>query len=105
MGQYLYAILAAAVILLALLIFPMVEEWLGRLTQMRSYTITLPVSSEGHAYLSQLFRAHGVKIIACRRSRAGSEMTCKITAYGRPRSHEALVDELLLDSQVIGFDI
>jgi putative Mg2+ transporter-C (MgtC) family protein len=103
-GEYLFSTLAAMVILLTLLIFPYLENFLGKLTQTRVYLITTLAHAEKYAAIKEKFHQHDLKIITSRHSRKENQMVCKFTATGRPRNHESLVNELFIDPEVKTFE-
>ncbi len=103
-GAYLFSILAALLILFGLVTFPRLEKSIGTLTQTRAYVITSQASDEKYAAICALFRQHGLHVFYTRRSRSGSQMTCKVSATGKPARHAALEAELFSDPEIDGLE-
>jgi putative Mg2+ transporter-C (MgtC) family protein len=103
-GEYLFSTLSALVILFALLVFPYLEIFLGKLAQTRVYIIKTDASLEKFEAIKTKFHYHRLKILSSRHSRDRNSMECKITASGRPKNHEALVNDLFIDPDIKGFE-
>jgi putative Mg2+ transporter-C (MgtC) family protein len=104
-GEYLFATLAGGIALLALLLFPAVERMMGKLRQVRTYTITTHTSLEKQAALEALVHQHKLTILSTRRARHEDAATCIWKIAGPPRQHEALEVDLYNDPEVIGLEV
>lgn len=103
-GQYLFATLAAALILLALLVFPYVEELMGNLRQVNIYRVTLTASHEKYHALTLAFHENGLKVLSARRARKGDLMVCTWTAAGTAQNHEKIIELMFDDPDIQEFE-
>jgi putative Mg2+ transporter-C (MgtC) family protein len=104
-GQYLFSVLATGIIVTVLWIFPSLERMMGTISQVRHYQVTTPTSREKYNLLTNQFKKNGLHIMSSRRVRRGENMICYWAAAGRPRNHEALIDELFEDPEIYEFEV
>jgi putative Mg2+ transporter-C (MgtC) family protein len=105
MGLYLFSTLATAIILLALLFFPSLEQMLGRYSQAHEYQVTIPASPERFEAFLRLFEEHRLRVLSKRRKRIGDELNITIVAVGRPENHTRLSDILFQDPEIKSVEV
>ena len=103
-GQYLFSMTAGIMILLVLLFFPSVEHFMGRLHQVQTYRITFRYSAEKMQALSDLFRSSGLRFMTLHHGRKNDEVVCIWRVRGSTAAHQAVLDALMIDPDIIAFE-
>ncbi len=103
-GQILFSVLAAAMLLLALWVFPSLERMMGTVSQVRTYTITTTADRQRFTEITERFRTHNLLVMKGQRTREGEDMICTWMVSGRPKNHEAMSDELFDDPLISRFE-
>lgn len=104
-GYFGPVVIATAVALLVLLVFPRVEMWMDRLLDMRTYEVILPIRLELVQELEAMIRASGLKLRHGSRSKAASEMLCIWQVSGSSAAHVVFTDKLLSHPEVRRFNV
>jgi putative Mg2+ transporter-C (MgtC) family protein len=104
-GEYVFSTLATLLLLAALMIFPYLEMMMGRMRQVQTYQITIPIDHQKHDALCKAFQEQGLHVIFAKRTRRGDEMICSWTAAGNQAAHEKMVRLLLDDPEIKAFDL
>ena len=102
-GHFAVSCAAAVAILIVLWVFPKVEGWIDSVRDARTYEIVTGVNEKKFEELKATFGECGLRLRRPRRSKSGSDMICRIYAYGTPKGHEQLVTKLFADSDVKEF--
>ena len=99
-GQYVLAGLTAAVVMVVLLLFTRLEDYLEIGSEERVYVIKAATSWEKYKELKNLFKDHGLAIISTKQEKRGAQMVCTFEVIGAIKKHEKLVQRLLLDKGI-----
>lgn len=103
-GQYLFAIFAALIILMVLILFPSVEYRMEKMHKINTYRIVCVYHQDKIKSLQNFFSESGLRIISKRNCRRGNEITCTWRAIGGMASHQTIVDNLLADPEIHEFE-
>ncbi len=95
-GEYAITIAAAMAVFVVLWLFPWLEGWIDKIRETRTYEVVCLAEPELLAGLERKFAEHHLRIGTRKRVRSGQEMFLTWRVTGRPKAHEALVDEFLL---------
>ena len=104
-GYFGMVIIATAVVLFVLLVFPRVEVWMDRLLDMRTYEVILPIRPDLVHELEETIRACGLTLRHSSRSKAASEMLCIWQVSGSAAAHVVFTDALLAHPAVRRFNV
>ena len=103
-GYYEQAIGVTGVVLLALFIFPFVEEIGDRRFTKRTYRIVKKNESSHPNTYEELFRQNHLKPQKGKQELANGLITGNWTAIGKPSNHDKFVEKMLQDRDLIEFD-
>jgi putative Mg2+ transporter-C (MgtC) family protein len=103
-GLYMFSAIAAMVILLSLLVFPSVEGLVVRMAQVRTYVVTYPADLSKYRTLIETIRSHNLHVVTSHYRRRNHLMICTWLVSGRAAHHQALVETLFNDAEVIEFN-
>ena len=104
-GLYSFSLLAAAVVLISLLLFPALERQINLRSQVRSYCVTFPASLDKLRSLSEAFEPLGLRIQSERRSKRDGELVATWVVAGRPAAHEVMVARLMEDPEIRAVEV
>jgi putative Mg2+ transporter-C (MgtC) family protein len=103
-GYYLLSIIGVAVVLVILLAFPKIEEWIYRAQVRQNYKVTYELQNDRREQLADTMEESGLRITSKKVTRSGGEMCCDWEAEGTPENHDRFVERLLVDTSVIRFE-
>lgn len=103
-GYYEQAVGVTAVVLLALLIFPFVENFVERRFTKRTYRIVKKYENESLDTYEEYIRTSRLKLHRGKQELANGIISGTWTAVGSPRNHKKFVDKMLRDTKIIAFD-
>lgn len=100
-GYLLIAGIAGALILTVLFIFSMLESWIDRVNQIRSYKIVCPFENDTLHRYEILFASHHLKFKRTRQSKSDKNMLSgEWVVQGSEQNHREVVRELMSDPNV-----
>lgn len=103
-GYYEQAIGVTIVVLLALLIFPFVENFVERRFTKRTYRIVKKYENESLDTYEEYIRTSKLKLHRGKQELANGIISGTWVAIGSPRNHKKFVDKMLRDQKIIAFD-
>jgi len=103
-GYYEQAVGVTGVVLLALLIFPFVENFVERRFTKRTYRIVKKYENESLEMYEESIRTSRLKLHRGKQELANGIISGTWTAIGSPRNHKKFVDKMLRDTKIIAFD-
>lgn len=103
-GYYEQAIGVTAVVLLALLIFPYVEDIAERRFTKRTYRIVKKYENESLENYEEYIKTSKLKFTRGKQELANGIISGTWTAIGTPKNHKKFVDRMLADQKIIAFD-
>jgi len=104
-GYLLTSIFAAALILLVLLVFMLLESGIDRINQIRTYKIVCQFDNEPLHRYEDLFRCHHLKFRrSSQRKSAENFITGEWVVQGSERNHRHCIHEVLRDQKVREFE-
>lgn len=103
-GYYEQAIGVTIVVLLALLIFPFVENFVERRFTKRTYRIVKKYENESLDSYEEYIRTSRLKLHRGKQELADGIISGTWTAIGSPKNHKRFVDKMLRDQKIIAFD-
>ncbi|MCY1522294.1 MgtC family protein [compost metagenome] len=103
-GYYEQATGVTVVVLLALLFFPYVENFVERRFTKRTYRIVKKYENESLDAYEEHIRTSNLKLHRGKQELANGIISGTWTAVGSPKSHKKFVDRMLNDQKIIAFD-
>ncbi|WP_316792987.1 MgtC/SapB family protein [Pedobacter frigoris] len=103
-GYYEQAIGVTVVVLLALLIFPYLEEMAERRFTKRIYRIVKKYENESLETYEEYIRTSKLKFTRGKQELANGIISGTWIAIGSPKNHKNFVDRMLQDKKIIAFD-
>jgi putative Mg2+ transporter-C (MgtC) family protein len=104
-GHFLIAILATAMILVVLVIFPKVEAWIDNIRDARRYEVVCPIAPDTFEKLEGMFIDGGLQVYSRQRTKSGEEMICTWHLYGSPEAHDRVIEALFAHAEVKEFKV
>ncbi|RZK52526.1 MAG: MgtC/SapB family protein [Pedobacter sp.] len=101
---YEQAIGVTFVVLIALLIFPFVENFVERRFTKRTYRIVKRYENESLDDYEEYIRNSKLKLSRGKQELANGIISGSWTAVGSPKNHKKFVDRMLQDTKIIAFD-
>jgi putative Mg2+ transporter-C (MgtC) family protein len=101
---YEQAIGVTFVVLVALLIFPFVENFVERRFTKRTYRIVKRYENESLDDYEEYIRSSKLKLSRGKQELANGIISGSWTAVGSPKNHKKFVDRMLQDTKIIAFD-
>jgi putative Mg2+ transporter-C (MgtC) family protein len=99
-AEHTIALVVAGISLLILGGFPLIERWVDRVRDERSYEVVAALSAEKASALDRLFRDSGLRVLRHRQAKNGARMTCCWQVAGSRDAHDWVVQRLLADPEV-----
>lgn len=103
-GYYEQGIGVTIVVLLALLIFPFVENFVDRRYTKRVYRIVKKYENESLDSYEDYIKISKLKLTRGKQQLSNGIISGTWTAVGSPKNHQRFVDRMLRDTQIIAFD-
>jgi putative Mg2+ transporter-C (MgtC) family protein len=103
-NYYEHAIGVTLVVLLALLIFPYVENFVEHRYTKRSYRIVIKYENESLDQYEEYIRNSKLKLMRGKQELANGIISGTWVAVGSPKNHKKFVDRMLRDTKIIAFD-
>lgn len=103
-GHYIWAIGTTATILLVLVAFLYLQDFIDRKHQIRVYRIVVPFTVEKINSYEHLFKAHKLRARRIRRCKKGETLEISWVVTGTKHKHEAISGIILADPAVEQFD-
>jgi len=103
-GYHEQAIGVTLVVLLALLIFPYVENFVERRFTKRTYRIVKKYENESLDTYEEYIRTSKLKLHRGKQELANGIISGTWVAVGSPKNHKKFVDKMLMDDKIIAFD-
>jgi len=98
------SVFACITILMMLLIFGYMENWIDRLNQMRNYRITCDFNKETMFRFEELFKAHRLKFKRGREIKDGDTMSGEWFVRGSKKNHLSFINQMLQDPDIRRFE-
>jgi len=102
-GHYYLAAAGTWLVLFVLWFFPKLEVWIDNIRETRTYEVVCDVDGDKLAEIERLFAGSGLCVISCRRTKRAEGIVSTWIAQGSPKTHRALVGELLSSDDVNEF--
>ena len=100
-GYLWIAVIAAAMILLVLFIFSLLEGWIDRVNQIRRYRIVCSYENETLHKYELLFKSHHLKFKRARQGKSAENMISgEWIVQGSEQDHRHVIHELMRDPSV-----
>jgi putative Mg2+ transporter-C (MgtC) family protein len=103
-GYYIQAVVVTVVVLIALLVFPYLEDMVEKRITTRTYRIVKIFESESMDKYEDYIKTSGLKFIRGRQQLRDEKISGVWIVTGNPKNHKKFVDRMLLDDKVISFD-
>lgn len=99
-GEYYLAGIAALLVMIVLMLFTRLEDYLEISSEERTYEITTEISWDKYKELKSLFKDHNLNINSIKQEKKGEDMVCTFEVYGTTKKHDKVVQKLLSDKEI-----
>jgi putative Mg2+ transporter-C (MgtC) family protein len=99
-GEYYLAGIAALLVMVVLMPFTRLEDYLEMSSEERTYEITAKISWDKYKELKSLFKDHHLNINSIKQEKKGEDMVCTFEVYGTTKKHDKVVQKLLSDKEI-----
>ena len=99
-GEYYLAGIAALLVMVVLMLFTRLEDYLEISSEERTYEITAKISWDKYKELKSLFKDHNLEINSIKQEKKGEDMVCTFEVYGTTKKHDKVVQKLLSDKEI-----
>ncbi|MDK2980747.1 MAG: putative Mg2+ transporter-C (MgtC) family protein [Chloroflexota bacterium] len=100
-GQYILAASTSLLVMIVLLLFTRIEDYLEISSEERTYEITAKTSWDKYKEIKALFKEHGLSISHTKQEKKGDKMVCTFEVLGTTKKHDKVVQKLLSDKEII----
>lgn len=98
------SVIACALILLMLLIFGRLENWIDHVNQMRNYRIETEFQEETMKRFEKCFESHHLKYKRGREVKTADTISGEWFVRGSKKNHMAFIHEILRDPEILRFE-
>ena len=99
-GYYFIAGIATVIIITGLWVFPLIDRYIHKTRETRTYHVVFPTSENKFQQLEDLFQHCGLQVEYCSKWIQREEMVCTWRVHGRSINHMRLADELFGDQDL-----
>ncbi len=99
-GEFVLAAITAGLVMVVLLLFTRIEEYLEISSEQRTYEITAKISWDKYKELKTLFKEHDLIINSYKQEKKGVYMVCTFEVNGQTKKHDKVVQKLLSDNDI-----
>ena len=99
-GEYILAGVTAAMVMIVLLLFTRVEDFLEISSEERTYEIKAKISWDKYKELKALFKEHDLSVNRYKQEKKGTDMVCTFEVLGPTKKHDKVVQKLLSDKEI-----
>lgn len=99
-GEYILAVATALIVMIVLLLFTRLEDYLEISSEERTYEITAKISWDKYRELKTLFKEHDLVINRTKQEKKEEYMVCTFEVLGSTKKHEKVVQKLLSDKEI-----
>lgn len=99
-GEFVLAGITAGLVMVVLLLFTRLEEYLEISSEQRTYEITTKISWDKYKELKTLFKVHDLIISSYKQEKKGAYMVCTFEVSGQTKKHDKVVQKLLSDNDI-----
>jgi putative Mg2+ transporter-C (MgtC) family protein len=99
-GEFILAGATALLVMIVLLLFTRLEDYLEISTEQRTYEITAKISWDKYKELKTLFKEHDLNINSYKQEKKGMYMVCTFEVSGQTKKHDKVVQKLLSDNDI-----
>jgi putative Mg2+ transporter-C (MgtC) family protein len=103
MGQYMFSIGAALIFLFVLFVFPKIESRVARLSETRTYHVTVDEDRGKLDHIHDYLISSGLTIKRSKQARRGHRILGIWETYGRSKNHDTVVDLMFKDPEIEEF--
>jgi len=104
-GYYLLALAILIIALVVLWFFPLVERWIAAIREERNYEIVCALSQDRESQLKAEFQRYGLCVKTFQQKKSGNTLHFYWRASGSRKSHEKLIQYLVLNEEIQEFNI
>ncbi len=100
-GQFVLSLVMTGLTLIVLWLFPYIEEWIGKIHDVRTYEIRCAVGADKIEHFKAIFDHHHLRLKLSKHCKVeNNRMVCTFLTTGAPKNHDQAVTELLADENV-----
>jgi putative Mg2+ transporter-C (MgtC) family protein len=100
-GEYILATGTALIVMIVLLLFTRLEDYLEISSEERTYEISAKISWDKYKEIKALFKENGLVINHTKQEKKGDKMVCTFEVLGSTKKHDKVVQKLLSDKEIL----
>lgn len=100
-GEYIVAIIGTLAALVVLWVFPFFEDLIDLIRHTRTYHMTCQADLQSWQQVFTAITQHGLKINSSKQTKSGGQIVVTCQVSGTPKAHQALIEALLVDENVL----
>lgn len=99
-GEYYLACISAILVIIVLMLFTRLEDYLDISSEERTYEITAKISWNKYKELKSLFKENKLTVNSYKQEKKDADMVCTFEVYGTTKKHDKVVQRLLSDKEI-----
>lgn len=104
-GQFALALVMTGLTLIVLWFFPHIEEWIGKIHDVRTYEISCESGADMIEHFKTIFNENHLRVKLSRHCKVENNlMVCTFLITGAPKNHDRAVTALMADETVRSFN-
>jgi putative Mg2+ transporter-C (MgtC) family protein len=103
MGQFMFSVSATAIFLFVLFVFPIIERRIARLSETRTYHVTVEEDRSKLDHIHDYLIDNGLNIKRSKQGRRGRRILGMWETYGHSKKHDRVVDLMFKDPEIEEF--
>jgi putative Mg2+ transporter-C (MgtC) family protein len=103
MGYFLFSIVSTVIFLFVLFVFPKIEKRIARLSETRTYHVTVEGDRGKLDHIQAYLVENGLTIKRSKQARRGSRIIGEYETYGNTKYHNSVVDLMFADTEIEEF--
>jgi putative Mg2+ transporter-C (MgtC) family protein len=103
LGQYAFVLIATALTLVVLILFPAVEHWLGKVHDVRMYTIIVRLEAAPEFFIDRVLEQYRIGLVTKSLSKGSDRLIITVRTAGQTSQHARFINGLMNNKNVIEF--
>src|SRR5689334_22188246 len=104
-GEFDFVLPAAIIVLVILLLFPRLEQWIHRISEFRTYQIVMDLGAEkSQEKIQQVLQSCSLRVYEVSQKKTENMIAGKWQLVGSPKNHNKFVSLMLQDNEIKEFE-
>jgi putative Mg2+ transporter-C (MgtC) family protein len=102
-GQLLFVAVVTGILMVVLLVFPLIERFIGRFAEARTYEIVSRKDGYTPVDLQRLWKQYNLHVRRFKQGKQGEVFHTVWEVSGMPKNHDQIVERLYADEKILEF--